>query len=340
MPRGIRLSTDLKQRIVEAHINGDRQANIARRFEVKKSTVWAIIRQYQRTGSVEPKPKPGRPRKMNNRSVRLLKRICSNQPFLSSSQLKVKLETVKGVNVSSRTIRRRLVEEQLIARRPAKKPLLSKKNRLARLEFARTHLHWTLHDWKRVCWSDESKFNMFNSDGIQYVRRPKGKRLDPKYTKPTVKHGGGSVMVWGCFSGYGMGPLHRIDGIMDRFVYRDILKNVMLPYVEDNLPLRYKFQQDNDPKHSSKLLKAFFQDEQIPVLKWPSQSPDLNPIENLWEIVDKRIRTQNYSNRDELFQNLEEKWNNLDKKIIENLIQSMPRRCQAVIDNKGYFTKY
>lgn len=340
MPRGVKISVEIKQLIINAYSRGDRQSDIARRFEVKKSAVWAIIKRYERTGSIEHKPKSGRPKKMSNKSVRMLKRISSINPFMSSNQLKVELETSGMCSVSSRTIRRRLVEEKLFSRRPAKKPLLSKKNRLARLEFARQHIHWTKDDWKRVCWSDESKFNLLNSDGIQFVRRPVGHRLDPKYTKPTVKHGGGSVIVWGCFSGFGMGPLHNIIGIMDRFMYRDILQNVMLPHVEDTLPLRFKFQQDNDPKHSSKLVKKFFTDEQIPVLKWPSQSPDLNPIENLWEILDRSVRTRTYSNKGDLFASLQEKWSNLDMGIVDKLIESMPRRCQAVIDNKGYFTKY
>lgn len=127
---------------------------------------------------------------------------------------------------------------------------------------------------------------------------------------------------------------------MDRFMYRDILRDVMLPYVEEKMPLRFKFQQDNDPKHSSKVLKQVFNDEQIPVLKWPSQSPDLNPIENLWETVDRKLRTRTYSNKDDLLAGLQEQWVNLDMNIIDKLIESMPRRCQAVIDNNSYFTKY
>lgn len=127
---------------------------------------------------------------------------------------------------------------------------------------------------------------------------------------------------------------------MDRFMCRDILRDVMLPYVEEKMPLRFKFQQDNDPKHSSKVLKQVFNDEQIPVLKWPSQSPDLNPIENLWEIVDRKLRTRTYSNKDDLLAGLQEQWVNLDMNIIDKLIESMPRRCQAVIDNNSYFTKY
>lgn len=85
----------------------------------------------------------------------------------------------------------------LIGAKPSKKPLLSKKNVRARMKFAREHRDWSVADWGRVLWSDESKFNLFSTDGIRYVRRPIGKRNDPKYQIPTVKHGGGSVMIWG-----------------------------------------------------------------------------------------------------------------------------------------------
>lgn len=91
--------------------------------------------------------------------------------------------------------------------------------------------------WKTVLLGDESKFNLLNSDGVCHVRRPKGKRLHPRYCKGTVKHGGGNVMIWTCFSASGVGPFVEIQTKMDRFVYRDILAN-MLQYAEWEMPLR------------------------------------------------------------------------------------------------------
>ncbi len=86
-------------------------------------------------------------------------------------------------------------------------------------------------------------------------------------------------MVWGCFSYHGVGLLVFIDGIMDPVKYVNILSNNL----EDSARLmgleNYTFQQDNDPKHTSRLAKNYFEDKSIDLLPWPPQSPDLNPIE-------------------------------------------------------------
>ena len=172
------------------------------------------------------------------------------------------------------------------------------------------------------------------------MRRPKGERLNPMYCKVTVKHGGGGIMVWGCFSGKGMGPIHHIDGIMDRFMYRDILQNLMLPYAENEMPLQYRFQQDNEPKRTSKICKEWLQNNRIQVLNWLAQSPDLKPIENLWEIVNMKINQENCKNKTDLFQTLKIAWKGIMLDTINNVMSSMPRRCAYVIQNKGFATKY
>jgi len=101
-----------------------------------------------------------------------------------------------------------------------------------------------------IVWSDECKFNVFGSDGKPYVRRSPDKQLDPKYTKKTIKHGGASIMVWGCFTASGVGPLGKIEGIMNGEMDRDILVNNLSGEYADNLPLAWIFQQENDQQNS------------------------------------------------------------------------------------------
>uniref|UniRef100_A0A1I7WXV7 DDE_3 domain-containing protein n=1 Tax=Heterorhabditis bacteriophora TaxID=37862 RepID=A0A1I7WXV7_HETBA len=116
----------------------------------------------------------------------------------------------------------------------------------------------------KVVFSDESKFNRFGSDGKKYVRSRPGEEFMPKCTIPTIKHGGGSVMVCAAFNRNGPGPLHIVEGIMDSTSYVRILEDNLIPYVRSQRLGRNRiFLQDNNPKHSS---------------NWPSQSPALNPI--------------------------------------------------------------
>ena len=172
------------------------------------------------------------------------------------------------------------------------------------------------------------------------MRRPPNAAFNPKFTKKTVKFGGGSIMVWGCFSYNGIGPLYWIKEIMTKEIYRDILNDIMLLYAKENMPLIWTFQQDNDPKHSSKLVKTWFEDNQVSVIKWPAQSPDLNPIENLWHEIKKAIPKEKITNKTQLWQEVQKAWYSIPKSICERLVDSMSRRCQAVLQNKGHATKY
>lgn len=338
MGRSKTVTNELRNLIIESYKRGIKKNAIANNFNINKSTVTRIIQRFSTIGTPVAFKSPGRLRKTTKRTDRKILKISATNPFLSSEKILGILPKEDRNKISSRTIRRRLLNAGMFSRRPTKKPLLSKKNVKARLEFAQNHVNWTIEQWARVIFSDETKFNLVSSDGVQHVRGPVGKRLDPKYTVPTVKHGGGSVMVWGCFSSYGMGPLHRIEGIMDKYMYKDILKNVMEQYADEYLPLKHIFQHDNVPKHASKIVKQWLEMSKIEVMLWPSQSPDLNPIGNLWEIVDRQIRNENYTNKDQLFRALERAWSQIDDKIIANLIESMPRRCRDVINANGYYT--
>ena len=216
---------------------GLNNSEIARRLGCSRKTVINAINLFNDAGSLSNKKRKSRERKTTPREDAAIARIAKLNPFVGAPKIKEQIAQNLKLDLSVSTVKSRLIENKLFGRVARKKPLVSKRNLVSRLKFAKQHVHKDLSFWQNVLWTDESKFNRFGSDGKQYVRRPQNQELSPRYTLKTVKLGGGNVIVWGSFSWCGVGPLHRIQGTIDQHMYKEILENVMLPYAEGNLPL-------------------------------------------------------------------------------------------------------
>ena len=242
-------------------------------------------------------------------------------------------------SVSESTVRRRLKDHGLIGRIAVKKPLLRQVNVKKRLKWAKEHRHWTIAQWKNVLWSDESKFEVFGTKRKIYVRRRKNEKFLKDCIAPTVKHGGGSIMVWGCFGNSHVGNLVKIEGILKKEGYHNIIQRHVVPSGTKIIGKNFIFQQDNDPKHTSKFCKNYLanlqKQKKLQVMVWPPQSPDLNPIELLWEELDRAVRKECPTSQTDLWNLLQREWDKISEKTLDKLVARMPRLCEAVIKNKG-----
>jgi hypothetical protein len=157
--------------------------------------------------------------------------------------------------------------------------------------------------------------------------------LTTQHVKNTVKFGGGSVMVWGCMTAQGAGYATHIDGHMDAELYARILDDKFLQTL-DYFGLDTKeivFQQDNDSKHTSKTASQWFKNHGIKVLSWPSQSPDLNPMEHLWHYLKQQLaayETEPVSIH-QLWEHIETEWDKIPAQFCINLVESMPRQFKS-----------
>lgn len=340
MGRGKDVSQDLRKRIVELHTEGMGYRKISAQLCLPIASVGTIIRKWKTLNTTVSAPRTGRPRKINERTARKLVRSVVQRPQTTREELKDELKT-SGIDVCNHTISRALRREGLRSRTPRKTPLLCKRHVQARLKYANDHLNKPAAFWDSVLWSDETKIELFGRNSACHVWRKTNDAYKPNCTIPTVKHGGGSIMVWGCFCSSGVGSIHIIDGTMNGKKYREILEDKLLLSVRSlKLKRGWTFQQDNDPKHTANETKEWFRKKRINVLEWPSQSPDMNPIENLWRELKLNVQKRGPKNITELKAMCIEEWNKIPPESCRRLVVNYSKRLEALINNRGYATKY
>ena len=290
------------------------------------------------------KSRGGRPAKLTPTDKRWLVRTVTSGEADTAPQLARQLRDITNVECNPQTVRRALKEAGLSGVVKKKRPRLKPDHIAKRRQFARRYRDWTKEDWKRVVWSDETKINRVGPDGQMWAWKRRGEPLTARLVSPTVKYGGGGVMVWGCMSAQGVGHACRIDGGLDAELYTHVLSDELLGTLSYHGLEKDEiiFQQDNAPAHTAKITSEWFASHEIEVLPWPPQSPDLNPIEHLWAHLKRKLAAYSTEpdSMHELWGRVEAEWEKIPAQVCVNLIESMPARVAAVLKAKGGYTKY
>ena len=201
-----------------------------------------------------------------------------------------------------------------------------------------------MRSWRRVHWSGESRFLLHVVDGRVKVWRRPGTAYVPRNIMPTVAYGGGSVMVWGCFSFDCKLDLVTIQGNLTGARYiQEVLDPVVVPHFDDHtLASRPLFMDDNARPHRSRAVTQFIHNNAVQNIPWPAMSPDLNPLEHVWDILGRRIKSRDPppQNLHQLEAALHEEWRQLPMQRFQRLVRGMRRRLEAVIQVRGGSTRY
>jgi transposase/uncharacterized coiled-coil protein SlyX len=329
------LSHDQRVAIRVLHKEGRDDSYIAQRIPCDVRSV----RHWLTHSDLQDSPRSGRKRKTTAEEDERIEQEARETKFTTPRRIKRKL----GLDVSSRTIDRRLIEVGLFGRVARHKKKFSEEEIRKRLSFAQGYKNWSAADWMRVEFADEKIFWGEGFWGQVFVRRPKGEALNPEYCVDQDPHPT-KVSAWACFSGHGLGYMYIFNENMDAKLLQGILGTHLIESAELHFDIehaeRWWFLQDNAPQHKSVLVRTWLFNNGIQCIDFPPYSPDLNPIENLWTDLARRVEEFQCETMEELQDIVAEEWKNTDKDLLRSLARSMPERCQAVIDAKGDHTRF
>ncbi|GFW81416.1 transposable element Tcb2 transposase [Trichonephila clavipes] len=220
---------------------------------------------------------------------------------------------------------------------------LTSRHRRGRREWATQHVNWRRNEWSNVLFSEESSFPVHPDNRRIFIWRDRGSMNNPAFVHESVRFGGGEVLEYSGISIDGRTDLYiNRDGPLTARRYRDeILRPIVVPYaaaIRDDFILI----DDNCRPHCANLVEDFLFEEGIVLMEWPVCSPDMNPIEHVWDALGRRVagRQPTPQTLQELKRALLDEWDRIHLLLINSLIDSMPQRCSTLLAVNGNHTPY
>lgn len=340
-----RLTLQERERALGLLEAGTSQTAVARRLHVNQSTISHLVSRHQQTGSVADRPRPGQLPVTTARQDRQIRLAHLRDRFRTAATTAANTIGRHGRRIHPITVRRRLRQAGLRPRRPYRGPILQPRHRQARRQFAHRYGRQPRLFFRRIVFSDESRYCVSFVDGRERVYRRHGERYANACVRQRDRFGGGSVMVWGAINAGFRSDLHVIQGNLTAQRYVDeILRAEVVPLLRRHQRRRRQliFQHDNARPHAARVTQAFIQEARINVMDWPAYSPDLNPIEHLWDELGRQVyrRPIPPATVADLTLALHQEWRNIPMAFITRLCDSMPQRIHACARADGGHTRY
>lgn len=330
-----RLSLDARKRVVTLFEKGIGVRDIQDRLgeedvTVTRQTLYRLIQKFKSTGGISDLPRRKRPRKLTSEMLEIIDSALKQNDELTSEQLRCHLqERFPLLRVSLPTIKRARKEKGWVCTRPHYCQIVRDLNKRKRFLWCH-HLKNTNEKYENVVFTDECTVQLECHSRLCFR-----KQRQPRVLKPRAKHPV-KIHVWGGISSRGATNVVMFSGIMDAPRYQQILEAGLVPFLNECFPDGHRVQQDNDPKHRSNRIAKFFTEKRIVWWRTPPESPDLNPIENVWGSMKQFLRTT-YKPRDleSLKEGIQQFWNNLTPDVCRKYINHLNKVVPKVIEVQG-----
>ena len=284
---------------------------------VVTNTKIRLRQRFRQTGGVADRRRPGRPRVTNPRTDRFITLTHLRRRFQTATS------SVRQYSISKQTVLRRLrqARQPIRPRRPYVGQVLTARDRAARLQRAQRHFRWGRQQCARVLFSDESRFNLSHHDGQIRVFRRRGERFANNCVIERDRFGGGSVIVGDGIMGRRKTNLIVVQGNLNAQGYiNQILQPEAFPFLQRHGPAILMLV--NARPHVERICRQFLNRNNVNVLPRPAVSPDMNPIEHIWDYLGRKVRARgNVHNLRDLENALIQEWNNIPNVIIRRYVR-------------------